>query len=42
MEGVAVIAADTSKQSEDMAGSFSRLLEVAQGLQVSVAQFKVS
>jgi methyl-accepting chemotaxis protein PixJ len=42
MEGVAVIAADTSKQSEDMATSFGRLLEVAQGLQVSVAQFKVS
>ncbi|WP_404789188.1 methyl-accepting chemotaxis protein [Altericista sp. CCNU0014] len=42
MEGVAVIAADTSKQSENMAGSFGRLLEVAQSLQVSVAQFKVS
>jgi methyl-accepting chemotaxis protein PixJ len=42
MEGVAVIAADTSKQSEEMADSFGRLLEVAQGLQVSVAQFKVS
>jgi methyl-accepting chemotaxis protein PixJ len=42
MEGVAVIAADTSKQSGEMADAFSRLLEVAQGLQVSVAQFKVS
>jgi methyl-accepting chemotaxis protein PixJ len=42
MEGVAVIAADTSKQSEEMADSFGRLLQVAQGLQVSVAQFKVS
>jgi methyl-accepting chemotaxis protein PixJ len=42
MEGVAVIAADTSKQSEEMADSFGRLLEVAQGLQVSVSQFKVS
>jgi methyl-accepting chemotaxis protein PixJ len=42
MEGVATIAADTSKQSEEMADSFGRLLEVAQGLQVSVAQFKVS
>jgi methyl-accepting chemotaxis protein PixJ len=42
MEGVAVIASDTSKQSEEMADSFGRLLEVAQGLQVSVAQFKVS
>jgi methyl-accepting chemotaxis protein PixJ len=42
MQGVATIATDTSKQSEDMAGSFGRLLEVAQGLQVSVSQFKVS
>jgi methyl-accepting chemotaxis protein PixJ len=42
MEGVAAIAADTSKQSEEMSDSFGRLLEVAQGLQVSVAQFKVS
>jgi methyl-accepting chemotaxis protein PixJ len=42
MEGVASIAADTSKQSEEMSDSFGRLLEVAQGLQVSVAQFKVS
>ncbi|MCG9889591.1 MAG: methyl-accepting chemotaxis protein [Thermosynechococcaceae cyanobacterium MS004] len=42
MQDVATIATDTSKQSEDMAGSFGRLLEVAQGLQVSVAQFKVS
>jgi methyl-accepting chemotaxis protein PixJ len=42
MEGVATIAADTSKQSEEMSDSFGRLLEVAQGLQISVAQFKVS
>lgn len=42
MEGVAAIASDTSKQSEEMADSFGRLLEVAQGLQISVAQFKVS
>jgi methyl-accepting chemotaxis protein PixJ len=42
MKSVATIADQTSKQSEAVANSFSQLLEVAQGLQVSVAQFKVS
>ncbi|MBE9029982.1 GAF domain-containing protein [filamentous cyanobacterium LEGE 11480] len=42
MEQVATIADDSSKQSDDVAKSFSRLLDVADALQVSVAQFKVS
>ena len=42
MQEVSAIAADTSKQSEDVARSFSELLQVAQDLQVSVAQFKVA
>jgi methyl-accepting chemotaxis protein PixJ len=42
MVEVAGIATATSKQSEDVAHSFSQLLSVAQGLQVSVAQFKLS
>ncbi|PZO40644.1 MAG: methyl-accepting chemotaxis protein [Pseudanabaena frigida] len=42
MQGIAAIAEDTSKQSEDVARSFSQLLQVAQDLQVSVAQFKVT
>jgi methyl-accepting chemotaxis protein PixJ len=42
MQDVATIATETSHQSEDVATSFSHLLEVAQALQVSVAQFKVS
>ncbi|MBE9009030.1 GAF domain-containing protein [Pseudanabaenaceae cyanobacterium LEGE 13415] len=41
MEQVAAIAEDTSKKSETVADSFSHLLQVAQELQVSVAQFKV-
>ena len=41
MQGIAAIAKDTSKQSEDVARSFSELLQVAQDLQVSVSQFKV-
>jgi len=42
MQGIAAIAEDTSKQSEDVARSFSELLQVAQDLQVSVSQFKVA
>jgi twitching motility protein PilJ len=42
MQGIAAIATDTSKQSEDVARSFSELLQVAQDLQVSVSQFKVA
>ncbi|MBD2177581.1 methyl-accepting chemotaxis protein [Pseudanabaena sp. FACHB-1998] len=42
MQSIAAIAEDTSKQSEDVAQSFSELLQVAQNLQVSVAQFKVA
>lgn len=42
MQGIAAIAKDTSKQSEDVAQSFSELLQVAQDLQVSVSQFKVA
>ncbi len=42
MQGIAAIAMDTSKQSEDVARSFSELLQVAQDLQVSVSQFKVA
>jgi methyl-accepting chemotaxis protein PixJ len=42
MEQVATIADGNSKQSETVAESFSRLLEVAETLQVSVSQFKVS
>ena len=41
MQDVATIATDTSQQSENVATSFGQLLEVAQALQVSVAQFKV-
>ncbi|MGG6266334.1 GAF domain-containing protein [Leptolyngbya sp. AN03gr2] len=41
MEQVAAIAEDTSKKSETVAESFNHLLQVAQELQVSVAQFKV-
>ncbi|MBW4522692.1 MAG: HAMP domain-containing protein [Scytolyngbya sp. HA4215-MV1] len=42
MQSVAKIASDTSKQSDTVAQSFTQLLEVAQALQVSVSQFKVS
>jgi methyl-accepting chemotaxis protein PixJ len=42
MEQVATIADDSSKQSDHVAQSFSRLLDVADALQVSVSQFKVS
>jgi methyl-accepting chemotaxis protein PixJ len=42
MNNVATIAYDTSKGSEEVSESFSKLLEVAQELQLSVAQFKVS
>ena len=42
MQGIAAIATETSKQSEDVARSFSELLQVAQDLQVSVSQFKVA
>jgi methyl-accepting chemotaxis protein len=42
MQEVSAIAKDTSKQSEDVAQSFSELLQVAQDLQVSVSQFKVA
>ncbi len=41
MQDIAAIASDTSKQSEDVARSFSQLLQVAEDLQVSVSQFKV-
>jgi methyl-accepting chemotaxis protein PixJ len=42
MEQAATIADDSSKQSDHVAKSFSRLLDVADALQVSVSQFKVS
>ncbi|NJM78167.1 MAG: HAMP domain-containing protein [Acaryochloridaceae cyanobacterium RU_4_10] len=42
MNNVATIAYDTSKGSEEVSASFSKLLEVAKELQLSVAQFKVS
>jgi methyl-accepting chemotaxis protein PixJ len=42
IKDVAVIASNTQTQSGSVADSFSSLLEVAQELQVSVAQFKVS
>jgi methyl-accepting chemotaxis protein PixJ len=42
MQQVAAIANGTSEQSEIVAQSFSRLLLVAEELQVSMAQFKVS
>jgi methyl-accepting chemotaxis protein len=42
MQGIAAIAEDTSQQSENVARSFSELLQVAQDLQVSVSQFKVA
>ncbi len=42
MAQVATIADDSSKQSDHVAKSFSRLLDVADALQVSVSQFKVS
>jgi methyl-accepting chemotaxis protein PixJ len=42
MVEVAGIATATSKQSEDVAHSFGNLLSVAQGLKVSVAQFKLN
>ncbi len=42
MEQVAMIADDSSKQSDHVAESFTRLLSVADALQVSVAQFKVN
>jgi methyl-accepting chemotaxis protein PixJ len=42
MAQVATIADDSSKQSDHVAQSFSRLLDVADALQVSVSQFKVS
>jgi twitching motility protein PilJ len=41
MKQVSAIASGTSKQSEDLADSFANLLQVAQNLQVSIAQFKV-
>jgi methyl-accepting chemotaxis protein len=41
MQQVAGIANETSDQSETVASSFAQLLEVANELQVSVAQFKV-
>ncbi|MCU0548965.1 MAG: GAF domain-containing protein [Leptolyngbya sp. Prado105] len=41
MQQVSAIAEDTSKKSETVADSFNHLLQVAQELQVSVAQFKV-
>jgi methyl-accepting chemotaxis protein PixJ len=42
IKDVAAIASNTQTQSGSVADSFSSLLEVAQELQVSVAQFKVS
>jgi methyl-accepting chemotaxis protein PixJ len=42
MQQVAAIANGTSEQSEIVADSFARLLQVAEDLQVSMAQFKVS
>jgi methyl-accepting chemotaxis protein PixJ len=42
MQQVAAIANDTSEQSEIVAHSFAHLLKVADDLQVSMAQFKVS
>jgi methyl-accepting chemotaxis protein PixJ len=42
MQQVAAIANGTSEQSEAVAQSFARLLQVAEELQVSMAQFKVS
>jgi methyl-accepting chemotaxis protein PixJ len=42
MQQVSAIATDTSEQSEIVAHSFARLLQVAEELQVSMAQFKVS
>jgi methyl-accepting chemotaxis protein PixJ len=42
MQTVASTVSETSKQSEAVAQSFGQLLEVAQALQVSVSQFKVS
>jgi methyl-accepting chemotaxis protein PixJ len=42
MQQVAAIANDTSEQSELVADSFARLLQVAEDLQMSMAQFKVS
>jgi methyl-accepting chemotaxis protein PixJ len=42
MQQVAAIANGTSEQSEVVAQSFARLLQVAEELQVSMAQFKVS
>jgi twitching motility protein PilJ len=41
MQEVAGISTHTSKQSEEVAQSFSQLLDVAKALQVSVAQFKL-
>jgi methyl-accepting chemotaxis protein len=41
MRQVADTVTTTSEQSEPVAESFSRLLQVAQDLQVSVSQFKV-
>jgi methyl-accepting chemotaxis protein PixJ len=41
IQEVAEIADDTSKRSETVASSFSDLLNVAQELQVSIAQFKL-
>jgi methyl-accepting chemotaxis protein PixJ len=42
MEQVATTADDSSKQSEVVADSFAELSKVAQALQVSVSQFKVT
>lgn len=42
MQDVASIANSTSEQSESVASSFAELIQVAQALQVTVAQFKVA
>ena len=42
MEDIAAIADQTSTQTEEVSDSFDRLLQVAQALQVSVAQFKLN
>jgi methyl-accepting chemotaxis protein PixJ len=42
MQEVEAIANSTSEQSEAVADSFTQLIQVAQGLQLSVSQFKIS
>lgn len=42
MQQVAAGASETSRQSDSVASSFVQLLQVAQELEVSVAQFKIS